>query len=214
MLLKHIVIVDDHTLFRGGLRMILELDFPGISVSEAANGKKFLEMLPGLQADIVLMDIAMPEMDGAEATHLALQAKPEMKIIALSMYGDEVYYYKMIDAGVKGFVLKDSEISEVKQAIKTVMDGGNYFSRELLYNVVKSFKTSEMLENEGMDMSDRELEILQLICKGFPNYEIAEKLFISKRTVDKHRANILSKTNSRNTAHLVMNAINNKWVEI
>ncbi|MCF8364141.1 MAG: response regulator transcription factor [Bacteroidales bacterium] len=214
MIPKTLVIVDDHALFRGGLKMILALDFTGIEILEAVNGKDFLDMLPEIEPDIVLMDINMPEMDGAEATRLAMQLKPGLRIIALSMFGDELYYYKMIDAGVMGFVLKDSEIAEVKEAIKTVMEGGNYFSRELLYKVVKSFKVAAISDKKNLDITGREMEILQLICKGFSNQEISEKLFISKRTVDKHRANVLFKTNSRNTAHLVMNAISNHWIKI
>ncbi len=210
----HISIVDDHTLFRKGLKLLLENDFPGVRFSEASTGREFLEMLPKIQPDLVLMDINMPGIDGAETTQLALAARQELRIIALSMFGDEAYYYKMIDAGVKGFILKDSEIGEVTSAIRTVLDGGHYFSQELLYKVVKNLRTAGMLEEEGMLLSDREQEILDLICKGHTNEEIAERLFISKRTVDKHRSNILSKTNSRNTAHLVMNAIRNHWIEL
>jgi DNA-binding NarL/FixJ family response regulator len=154
----------------------------------------------------------MPVMDGIEATKRAILSNPNLKIIALSMFGDEAYYYKMIDAGVKGFLLKNSEISEVTEAIEAVLDGDNYFSKELLYNVVKNLRASGMFADNKIDLSEREVEILELICQGFSNQEIGEKLFISKRTVDKHRANILTKTNSRNSAQLVMNAIKNKWI--
>ncbi len=208
---KTLLIVDDHALFRNGLKLLLENEFPGVVISEASNGREFLDMLPGMQPDTVLMDINMPGMDGAEATRIALQDRPELPVIALSMFGDEAYYYKMIDAGVKGFVLKDSEIGEVKDAIRAVMAGENYFSRDLLVRVIKNLRLTSAEENL---LSERELEILRLICQGLSNHEIAENLFISKRTVDKHRANILSKTQSRNTAHLVMNAIRHHWIEI
>ena len=208
---KTLLIVDDHALFRNGLKLLLENEFPGVVISEASNGREFLDMLPGMQPDTVLMDINMPDMDGAEATRIALQDRPQLSVIALSMFGDEAYYYKMIDAGVKGFVLKDSEIGEVKDAIRAVMAGENYFSRDLLVRVIKNLRLTSAEENL---LSERELEILRLICQGLSNHEIAENLFISKRTVDKHRANILSKTQSRNTAHLVMNAIRHHWIEI
>jgi len=208
----NLIIVDDHSLFRDGLKLLLKNHFSGVVITEASDGQQFLNLLPAINPDIVLIDINMPVMDGIEATKRAIASYPELKIIALSMFGDEAYYYKMIDAGVKGFLLKNSEINEVTEAIEAVLDGDNYFSKELLYNVVKNLRSSGMFADNKIDLSEREVEILELICQGFSNQEIGEKLFISKRTVDKHRANILTKTNSRNSAQLVMNAIKNKWI--
>jgi DNA-binding NarL/FixJ family response regulator len=130
------------------------------------------------------------------------------------MYGEEDYYYQMVDAGVKGFLLKNSDMNEVKAAIDTVAEGGNYFSSELLQNLVNSLRTSSQTREPQSELSEREIEILILICQGFSNQEIADQLFISKRTVDKHRANILEKSQCKNTAQLVMYAIKRKLVEI
>lgn len=208
-----IVIADDHQLFRNGLKILLNA-FPEFEViGEASNGEEFLRIIKHTQADIALMDINMPEMDGIEATRKGLKICPEMHIIALSMYGEEEYYYKMVDAGAKGFLVKDSDISEVKEAILTVKKGGSYFSQELLYHVIQKIKHREN-ENKAANLSKREKEILIKICEGLSNQEIAETLFISKRTVDKHRANLLGKTNSKNTASLILYAIRNKLIEI
>jgi DNA-binding NarL/FixJ family response regulator len=208
-----IIIVDDHQLFRNGLRILLNA-IPEFEVTgEASNGEEFLKMLKSTSADIALMDINMPELDGIEATRKGLRICPSINIIALSMYGEEEYYYKMVDAGVKGFLLKDSDISEVKEAILTVVRGGSYFSQELLYHVIQKIKHREH-ENKSANLSKREKEILFKICEGLSNQEIAETLFISKRTVDKHRANLLGKTNSKNTASLILFAIRNKLIEI
>jgi DNA-binding NarL/FixJ family response regulator len=208
-----IIIADDHQLFRNGLKILLNA-FPEFDVvAEASNGEEFLKILKNTQADIALMDINMPEMDGIEATRKGLRLCPALNIIALSMYGEEEYYYKMVDAGAKGFLLKDSDISEVKEAILTVLKGGSYFSQELLYHVIQKIKHREN-ESKSANLSKREKEILFKICEGFSNQEIAETLFISKRTVDKHRANLLGKTNSKNTASLILFAIRNKLIEI
>jgi DNA-binding NarL/FixJ family response regulator len=208
-----IIIVDDHQLFRNGLKILLNA-FPGFDVvGEASNGEEFLKILANIKTDVVLMDISMPEMDGIEATVEGLKKDPGINIIALSMYGEEEYYNKMIDAGVKGFLLKDSDISEVKEAIIAVHKGGSYFSQELLYNVIQKIKHREK-ESKSANLSKREKEILLKICEGLSNQEIAESLFISKRTVDKHRANLLGKTNSKNTASLILFAIRNKLIEI
>jgi len=208
-----IIIADDHQLFRNGLKILLNA-FPDFEVTgEASNGEEFLKILRNSNAEIALMDINMPEMDGIEATREGLKLNPDIKIIALSMYGEEEYYYKMVDAGAKGFVLKDSDISEVKDAILTVSRGGSYFSQELLYHVILKFKNRES-ESKSASLSKREKEILLKICEGLSNQEIAESLFISKRTVDKHRANLLDKTNSKNTASLILFAIKNKLIEI
>jgi DNA-binding NarL/FixJ family response regulator len=209
-----IVIVDDHSLFRNGLKLLLTNAGNFTIIAEASNGKEFLELLPSIDSDIILMDIDMPEMDGIEATTQALAINPSLKIIGLSMYGEEEYYYKMIEAGVSGFLLKNSDINEVKTAITSVYTGGKYFSQELLYNVVRNIKTSQSTQEIVENLSEREIEVLKQICVGLSNQEIAGNLHISKRTVDKHRANLLDKTNSKNTAHLVMYAIKNKLIDI
>lgn len=208
-----IIIADDHQLFRNGLKILLDA-FPGFEVTgEASNGEEFLKILKNTQADIALMDINMPEMDGIEATRAGLKICPGIDIIALSMYGEEEYYYKMVDAGAKGFILKDSDISEVRDAILTVRKGGSYFSQELLYHVIQKIKHREH-EHKTANLSKREKEVLLKICEGLSNQEIADNLYISKRTVDKHRANLLGKTNSKNTASLILFAIKNKLIEI
>lgn len=208
-----IIIADDHQLFRNGLKILLNA-FPDFEITgEASNGEEFLKILRNTKAEIALMDINMPEMDGIEATRKGLRLCPDIKIIALSMYGEEEYYYKMVDAGAKGFVLKDSDISEVREAIYAVSKGGSYFSQELLYHVIQKIKHREN-ESKMANLSKREKEILIKICEGLSNQEIADNLFISKRTVDKHRANLLGKTNSKNTASLILFAIKNKLIEI
>ncbi len=211
-----IYIVDDHKLFREGLKLLLSTQDFVQHIYEASNGKEFVENLSLSDCDVVLMDIEMPEMNGIEATEAALRLKPGLKIIVLSMYGDEQYYYKMVDAGVKGFVLKSSGIEKVITAIHTVAEGENYFSEELLMNILSNMRAGNKTEPEVPDneISEREMEILYHVCLGLSNQEIADKLFISKRTVDKHQANLLSKTGCKNTAALVMYAIRNKMISV
>lgn len=211
---RKIIIVDDHTLFRNGLRILLNNMEDYQVIAEAANGKQFLDLLETHLPDLVLLDINMPVMDGIEAATIAHEKYPKLKIITLSMYGEEDYYYKMVNAGVKGFVLKNSDIKEVKTALDVVYDGGSFFSSELLQNLVNSLKSSPKSKEFHAELSEREMEILILICQGLSNQEIGDKLFISKRTVDKHRANILEKSESKNTAQLVVYAIKNRLVEL
>jgi DNA-binding NarL/FixJ family response regulator len=209
-----VMLVDDHKLFRKGLRMLIE-NLNRFEVSgEASNGVEFLAMLDQGLPDIVMLDIAMPEMDGIEAARLALNRYPDLKIITLSMFGEQDYYFKMVDAGVKGFLLKNSDFTEVRMALETVIEGGNYFSRELLMNLVNSLKNAPEEMTPDSPLSDREKEIILLICKGMSTQEIADSLCLSKRTVDSHRANILLKTGCRNTASLVVYAIKEKLVEL
>lgn len=210
-----IYLVDDHKLFREGLKLLLSTQDFVQHIYEASNGREFIENLSFVDCDVVLMDIEMPEMNGIDATIQAMKMKPKLKIIVLSMYGDEQYYYKMIDAGAKGFMLKNSGIDKVITAIKKVTEGESFFSEELLLNILNNIRENK--ESRGTaenDISERELEILYHVCRGLSNQEIADELFISKRTVDKHRANLLSKTGCRNTAALVMYAIKNKLVNI
>jgi len=208
-----VILVDDHQLFREGLKLLLGNFKYIVSIKEASNGKDFLELLKEDRPDIVFMDINMPGVDGIEATRLALQSEPSLNIIGLSMYADEDYYTRMIDAGAKGFVLKNSSIHEVETAIKHILNGNNYFSPEILTGLVRSINRKKTTVYHD-ELSERELEVLYQICKGLSNQEIADKLHISKRTVDKHRENLLTKTNSKNTVGLVMFAIKNKIVEV
>ena len=213
--IRKIIIVDDHTLFRNGLHILLNNLKNYKVVEEAANGKEFIDILDkGIEVDLVLLDINMPVMDGIESAKIAMSKRPDLKIITLSMYGEEDYYYKMVDAGVKGFLLKNSDMNEVKTALETVYDGGNYFSSELLQNLVTNLRTNKKKEKPENELSEREIEVLILICQGFSNQEIGDQLFISKRTVDKHRANIMDKRQCKNTVQLVMYAIKNKMVEL
>ena len=212
----NIYIVDDHKLFREGLKLLLSTQVFVQHIYEASNGIDFLESLAYIDCDVVLMDIEMPEMSGVKATEAALRLNPKLKIIALSMYGDEQYYYKMVNAGVNGFVLKSSGIEKVIAAISKVAIGEKYFSEELLLGMLNNMREKNKIEVEVPDseISGREMEILYHVCIGLSNQEIADKLFISKRTVDKHRANLLSKTGCRNTAALVMYAIKNKMINV
>jgi DNA-binding NarL/FixJ family response regulator len=212
-----IILVDDHDILREGLKVVLtQLQFADI-IAEARNGKDFLHIMETQQPDIILMDIAMPEMDGIEATKAILKKFPDLKIIALTMFGDEEYYFKMIHAGARGFVLKKTGLDELQNAITTVMNGDNYFSNELLRNIIINIsdkKFNRNSTNNPVDFTKRELEILQQICNGLSNNEIAEKLHISPKTVEGHRNSLLSKTQSKNTVTLVMYAIKNKLIEI
>jgi DNA-binding NarL/FixJ family response regulator len=207
-------LVDDHSLFLNGLKSLLSKNPQYSIVGEAGNGLEFLRAFESARPDVVLMDISMPEMDGIEASRKALEIDPDLKIITLSMYGDQEYYTKMLESGVRGFVLKDSDIQEVETAINTVVEGGNHFSVQLLRGLVVARKESLLSGNDEDYLSERELEVLIEICQGLSNMEIADKLFISKRTVEKHRANILLKTGCKNTASLVVFAIRNHLVEI
>jgi DNA-binding NarL/FixJ family response regulator len=206
-----IVLVDDHALFRNGLKGLISMREGYEVVAEAGDGGEFLDMLPTLEADVVFMDISMPNVGGEEATRKALSLYPDLKIVTLSMFGEESYYTRMVEAGAKGFLLKDSSIEEVFDAINTVVAGGDYFSQRLLSSMSNRLRGTELSSGE---LSSREIEILLAICRGLSNQEIAEELFISKRTVDAHRANILEKTGCKNTASLVVYAIRNQLVEL
>ena len=211
-----IFIADDHAIFRDGLRTLLS-NISGLEVlEEAANGLEMLKKLETCKPDIILTDISMPEMDGIEATEKALERFPDLKIIALTSYTDHIYYYKMIKAGVQGFVLKKAGKEELEEAIHLVMEGKNYFPQDILRNLVftLSKRDSIALQEKQVNLSKREVEVLELLCQGYTNKEMAEKLHLSPKTVDNHRTSLLSKTGTRNTAHLVMFAIKNHLIEI
>ncbi len=210
---RGVILVDDHILFREGLRGLLERYASVEVVGEASDGDEFLKLIEaGIAVDVIFMDISMERVSGDVATQRALAIRPDLKIITLSMFGDEHYYTRMVKAGARGFLLKNSGINEVVEAIETVCAGGDYFSKDLLTSLRSNMHTSNHYPLEEV-LSSREREILVGVCQGLSNNEIAEKLFISKRTVDKHRANIMEKTGCRNTANLVVYAIRNHYID-
>jgi len=210
-----LIIVDDHLIFRQGLKSLISLENIATVIGEASNGLEFIELLSHLKPDLVLMDIDMPHMNGMEATKKALEMFPDLKIIAFTMFGDEEYYYKMIDLGVKGFILKSSGINELEKAIQDIMMGESYFSNELLRKIISNLGRDSIKKLAVVSrLTARELEILQHICLGLSNEEMAKKLFISAKTVKSHRSNLLEKTNCKNTPALILFAVRNKLIDI
>jgi DNA-binding NarL/FixJ family response regulator len=215
-----IIIVDDHSLFREGMKLLIEKEGIGEVIAEAENGKVFLDLMEQHEQvpDLVLMDIEMPVMDGLEATTKAKAAWPDLKILALTMLNDKDNYSSMIHAGAMGFVLKTSGKQELEKAIKTVIGGECYFSNELLRQIIFNSKKQKSLpgQSAGLDinLTEREIEVLQYFCKGLTTSEIAEKLFRSIKTVEAHRSRLLQKTNTKNTINLVLYAIRNKLVDV
>jgi DNA-binding NarL/FixJ family response regulator len=208
-----IFIVDDHSLFREGLRFLLSTWSRVEEIYEAQNGLELLKVVENVQPDIVLMDIEMPELNGIDATLELQKLLPEVKVIALSMYANDDFYTDMIHAGAKGFLLKDSKFEDVQQAINEVYEGRNYFSPEILTSIINTISEKNST-GQQKEISKRESEVLYNICKGLSNQEISDLLNISKRTVDKHRENILLKTQSKNTAELVIFAVRNGFFKV
>jgi len=213
-----IILVDDHEIFRNGLKQLLHSIGNLEIVAEATNGEEFLEIIEGYDPDLVFMDINMPKLDGIDATEQVLQKHPKLKIIALSTFGDNEYFNKMLNAGVRGYMLKNSRKNDFTDAIDAIYNNDDYYySNELLLNYSKNIinKQVEVIERDKLPkLSKREMEILELVCKGNSNEEIAEKLFISKRTVENHKTNLIQKTDTGNTVNLVIYAYKNKLVEI
>ena len=213
-----IILVDDHNLFRESLSFLLSKSKNIEVIAEAENGEVFLDILDTKLPDVVLMDINMPKIDGIEATKKALELYPDLKIIALSMNGDEAYYYKMIQAGAKGFVLKKASSDELEEAIQLVINGNDFFSPELMKSIIINFGTTKKVitekETKFVHFTNRENEVLKLICDGLSTKEISNKLYISIRTVEGHKSRIMDKLNAQNTANIIVQAFKNKLIEI
>lgn len=211
-----IILVDDHKIFRDGFRILLQ-SFSFVKViAEASNGAEFLDVLEDEQPDIVFMDINMPQVDGVEASQKALEKIPELKIIALTTFLDDDYLEQMLMAGVEGYMLKSAEIDEFEKAILKVHEGGNYFSDEivsLLSDKLNTLRKRKKQKEELPVFTDREQEVLELICKGFGNKQIAEATFLSTKTIEKHKSSLFQKTGTFNTVNLVIYAFKHQIIK-
>ncbi|MHA6247231.1 response regulator [Pontibacter sp. CAU 1760] len=213
-----VVVTDDHTIIREGLKSLLERDQALVVVGEASNGNELLELLAHTPADVVLMDINMPYMDGIVATRQVLELYPDTKVIALSMLINMPVVEKMIQSGASGYLLKTSGKEELSSAIQLVASGTTYICSDLslamLNKSASPGKPTEATASRGSILSKRELEVLSLVAEGYTNAAIAEKLFTSKRTIETHRQNIIEKTQTKNTANLIKYAIQHKLIEV
>ena len=202
-----IIIADDHNMFLEGLISLLRNVPDIVVVAKAANGKELIELLDENPADIVVLDISMPEMDGVEVTKIIRKKYPNLKILILSTHSNSQIIAKLIRLGANGYLLKNAEKDELLYAIKKINSSENYFSQEVT-TIHKEFESN--LKNNlssTTELSNREKEILILIAKQLTAAEIAEKTFISLNTVNTHKRNLLSKLNVKNTAGLVKYAI-------
>ncbi len=214
-----LAIADDQILFRKGLKLLIH-SFEGIElVIEASNGVELIAAVEQNQPDVILMDLKMPEMDGLAATESIRKLFPSIKIILLTMYDEEHLINHMMKLGANGYLLKNEEPEEVEVAIRSVMEKDFYFndyvSKALLSGLQRPKQELKSWASKGeAPISRREREVLELICREFTSSEIAKELYISTRTVENHRKSLLTKTNSRNTAGLILFAVRNQLIDI
>lgn len=213
-------IADDHRLFREGLISIFR-QYPAIEVvMEAANGQELLDKIAAAATlpEVVLMDLDMPVLDGIKTTEILKKTYPQIKVLVISMHNQDQIILKMLDLGANGYLLKDAEADELIRAIETVKAKDYYFNdyinHVLLKNVKEKSNYSKVTLQNHETLTSRELEILKLICAGDSSNEIAEKLFIGKRTADFHRQNLLEKLKVKNTASLIVYATKNGLVDL
>ena len=205
---KSIFIVDDHQMVIDGLRLIIET-IPGFTiVGESTSATGALDMLKDCKADILLTDVSMPEMSGIELTRIIKKSYPEIKILALSMFNESQVIAEMIDAGISGYILKNTGKQELIEALNKIANGQNYFGQDITLQLMKSFKRNQ----DEVRLTDREIEIIRMIEKEFGNKQIADLLFISERTVETHRKNILRKTKSQSIVGLLKYAYERKII--
>ncbi|WP_299463770.1 response regulator transcription factor [uncultured Microscilla sp.] len=203
-------LIDDHALVRLGLKKILSR-FDEIKIlSDFSSAAEALEQLDNVKPDLVLCDISLPEMDGIEFTKKAKSKHPDLKVIMLSSHKEEFYVLKAVEAKADGFLHKDVLENELIEAIKRVNQGGNFYSQDISQIIINSFVNGD--KPSIPQLSAREKEVLHFLVEGLSNKEIADKLFISSKTVDNHRANILKKLNLKNNVQLVRFALEHKLV--
>ncbi len=209
-----IIIADDHEIFRKGLKVVLSRLKNVEIVGEATSGEEVIHMLEDSEADIVLMDIEMPGMNGIEATRQITQKFPDVKVLALTMFNNDHYIQDMLDAGARGFLLKNVTKDILDKALNSVAAGNTYYSDELFNFFTKRITAETVNSKPELLLTRREKEILQFICDGLSNKDISEKLNISERTVIGHKSNLLSKTGCKNTVALISYSIKNKLIQV
>ena len=210
-----VLLCDDHTLFREGIKAILKDDLSVEIVGEAADGRKAVAKALQLHPDVVLMDIAMPNLSGFDATRRILQVNPKAKVLILTMYEEEEVINRCLNAGASGYVLKDAPRAHLIHAIDVVNKGGQYMSSRALKKVVKQYVKGAKSKATGYErLSDREREVLKLLADGLVLKEIATQLVLSVKTVDAHKTNLMRKLDLHDRSELIKYAIQRKLIRL
>jgi DNA-binding NarL/FixJ family response regulator len=210
-----VLLADDHTLMRAGLRVLLERQPDLAVVGEAEDGRQTLQLVETLQPDVVVMDIAMPNLNGIEATAQIVKKNPKAGVIILSMHSDEAYLVRALSAGARGYLLKDSAEADLIRAVQAVSQGRPFFSPAISQTLLEDYVRRLQQENlqDSYDLlTDREKEVLQLLAEGRSNKEAAALLSLSLYTVETHRANLMQKLGLHNTAEIVLYAVRKKII--
>ncbi len=212
-----IILAEDHNIVRNGIRNLLDRDEELEVVAEAVDGKEALDLVKnGTEADILLADMNMPHMDGLQLTERLQQLPYKPKVVLLTMVDREQYVLKAFKAGADGYLLKSIGADELIFAVKHIRGDGRYISSELSLRFLDRMgdlpNTNQALRESDVELSQKDLQILELIADGLTNQEIADRLFTSKRTVEGYRQNLIDKTGTRNTASLVRYAVRNKLI--
>lgn len=211
-----LAIADDHEIYRDGLSLMLSRQSHFTLCCQAENGRELVSMALEKKPDIILTDIKMPLMDGITATHEILKLMPDARIIALSMSDEENMIVEMLDAGAKGYLLKNADKQEVIEAIEEVYKGNTFYCRDTSSKLAKMIVNRNYNTNKNkqiLSFSDREKEIINLICRQYTAKQIGETLFLSKRTVEGYRTKILEKMNVKNTAGVVIYALSHHLIK-
>ncbi len=210
-----VLLADDHKIFRDGLRTLIEKEGMEV-VGEAENGRKAIKLAEKLLPNVIVMDVSMPDMNGIEATRKIKAGMPDVKVIALSMHSDRRFVLGMLEAGASGYLLKDCAFGELATAINQVSTGNTYLSPQIADVVVKGYlnKANDSSTIGGAVLTSREREILQLIAEGLTAKEIAVHVFLSIKTIETHRRNIMQKLNMKSTADLTKYAIREGLVSL
>ena len=209
-----VLLVDDHVVVRQGLKALFADEGDIEVIGEASNGREALDFLAELEPDVVLMDISMPGLNGIEATRQIQQRHPGVKVVVLSMHANEEYVFQVLQAGASGYVLKQSDSLEVLSAIRAAVVGGSFLSPPISRTVIDDYLRRAQARGRGSDdelLTSREREVLQLLAEGKSNRDIADELSISIKTVETHRANMMTKLGLSSKTELVKYALRKGW---
>lgn len=214
--MTRILLADDHGIVRQGLRAVLARDTSLEVIGESGDGREAVRLAEALQPNVVIMDISMPQLNGIEAAKQIVKASPRTHIIILSMHSDETYLIRALQAGVKGYLLKESAEEDLIRAVRTVAQGKTFFSpavtNALLADYMRDMQQRNLRDSYDL-LTEREREVLQLLAEGRSNKEAATVLDVSTNTVETHRTNLMQKLGLHNTAEIVLYAVRKKIIQ-